>query len=213
MRERDRLSIREHRAGVEAAERAERERREAPVKAAEERLKETHRKLRDVLVERLIGRVVDPDRIAVDPSVASVRMTQRQANDYNSSEFRKYRDAHPEVHWTIELADQMSAYYSKNSLGLISANMIAELVARYAEANLLPSPPTPEPEVIPEPEPAPIETKPEEFVGRDPETGEQRTYSKRQVYMMDSETYRRTFKTLNTMAEILSVMKEQREQA
>jgi len=34
MRERDRLSIRAHRAEIEAVERAERERREAPIKEA-----------------------------------------------------------------------------------------------------------------------------------------------------------------------------------
>jgi hypothetical protein len=195
MLERDRLSLRAHRAEVEATEKAERERREAPIKEAVRKLNETHQKLREAMRERLLGRVPDPDPI-VDPAVAGVKMTRKQADDFNKSEFKTFCERNPDVFWTEELADNCGVYFAANGLQIISANLIGALIERYRDAGLLPDPPaTPEPE--PEPtqdHPAPTEAKPEVFDGWCLQSGEPRTYSAREVDRMSADEYRRAFR-------------------
>jgi hypothetical protein len=209
MRERDRLSIRVHRAEVEAQERAEREKREAPIREAEARLKETHRKLHAVTIERLQGKVKDPDRVPVDPELIRARMSRPEADKYNVAEFRKFREAHPEVYLDQQLIENLGAYWDVNGLRIVSANMMAALIDRYRDAGLLPDAPPPEPEPAPEPAHA-KPAEPETFTGIDPETGLEKVYTAREVNRMSSETFRRTFRVAGTIAECLTAMKEQK---
>lgn len=195
MLERTRQQIKRFRDEFDEHQRKERERTNAPIRAAENALIETHRKLAAVMKDRLLGTVRDPDPIAIDPAVATVRMTQQQANEFNRAEFRKYKEQHPELYWDETLVDSIGSYLDANGLKIITVSMIDAIVSRYREANLLPDAP-PAPELIePEPEPAPIEAKPEAigYAGWSLESGEPCTFSKRQVANMSADEFRRCF--------------------
>jgi len=146
--------------------------------------------------ERLLGRVPDPDRIPVDPVVANARMSRADAAKFNSAEFLKFRQQNSDVFFNEELIDQLGNYFDKNGIGIVTCSMLAALVTRYAEANLLPDSPAAEPEPEPEPtqEPAPTEAKPEVFDGWCLQSGEPRTYSAREVDRMSADEYRRAFR-------------------
>lgn len=214
MRERDRIAMRAHRDEIEAEERAERERIHAPIREAEAKLLDTHLKLTEVYRARLRGETKDPD-LFVDPAVATARMTKADANAFNANEYRKYRSAHPETYWGegSEVTDMLARYWTVNGIEIASESMFANVVGRMRDLAMLPEYPhsEPEPESQSEPEPIPA-PQPEVFEGRDPDTGEPRTYTKREVYLMSAETYRRTFPTLGTMTEVLSALRERREQ-
>lgn len=214
MRQRDRLSLREEYERREAEERAERERREAPIREAQALFADNYRKLAEVYRERLLGKVVDPDPIAVDPVTVGMKITKSQSDDFNRSEFEKYRKGHPEMEpvWLAGdglLLNRFGEYFTINGLWIVTASMLSELVERYRAAGLLPDPPEPEPAPEPEPEPKPMKTS-EVYEGRDPDTGLPRSYTKRQVYLMSSEQYARCFGKIGTVAELLSAMREQR---
>ena len=197
MRERDRLSIRAHREEIESIEQAERERVEAPIRAAEERLKESHRRLAQVYRDRLLGKVKDPDRIPVDPSVTGIRMPRAEADNFNRREFAKFKNEHLDVYWTHELLVNLGDYFHKNGLQIVTAGMIGSLIERYREYALLPDPPLPEPEPEPIAEPAkPIE--PELEHGWD-DSGNPLTLTRRQVDRLSSTEYRK-FKRLDRAA-------------
>lgn len=198
MRERERLSIRTFREEIEAEERAEKERIEAPIRAAKQKLQETAYELTKAYRERLLGNVRDPD-VFVDPAVATVRMTKAQAEAHNTEQFRMYYASHPDVYWgpNLELAKALARYWTKNGVEIATAAMFTQVIERMREYGLLPNPPAPEPEPEPEPQPEPnvVEPpKPEVFDGWDLESGEPRTYTRREVDSMDSSTYRRTFR-------------------
>lgn len=214
MRERDRLTIRAHRAEIEAAERAEREKREAPIREAEARLKETHRQLHAVMLERLLGRVPDPDRIPVDPNLIGARMSRADADAFNLREFTKFREQHPDVFWNHELLEHMGAYWEANGLQIISATMLAALVERYKDAGLLPDPPEqePAPEQVPEPEPV-QPAGPVTYTGIDWQTGREREFTQREVDRMSADEFRRAFRVAGTVAECLTAMQQQRAEA
>jgi hypothetical protein len=212
MRERDRIEWRRHRDEVEALERAEQERKEAPIRAAEAMLNETSRKLAEVMRERLLAKVQDPDRIPIDPSVATVRMTQQQADEFNRAEFRKFRESHPEVYWDHELIANVGRYLEKNALKIITASMIASIIDRFREAGLLPDPPAPEPEPVLEPEPE-QPSAPKTYIGRDWETGGEKTFSEREINRMSSQEYKRAFQIAPTIKDLFIAMSGRREQA
>lgn len=211
MSERERLALRERRAEAEAAERAERERIEAPIQAAKVQLDETYRKLVAVQRDRLLGRTKDPDPVPSDPQLNGVRMSRAAADKFNVREFTKFQEQHPEIFWTHELLEQMGAYWDANRLQIISATMLDALVSRYRDAGLLPDPPAPEPEPEPIPEPEPSEPSgPTVYTGIDPETGVERTYTEFEVNKMPSETFRKTFRVAGTIAECFTAMQRQR---
>jgi hypothetical protein len=130
MNERDRIALRHHQEEVEAEERAEKERTERPFREAEKKLQKTTRQLAAVYRERLLGTVPDPERIEICPSVATVKMTEKQAGEFNRAEFREYRELHPEVFVTPELLKQLGDYFAANGLKIITAAMVGRLVAR-----------------------------------------------------------------------------------
>jgi hypothetical protein len=214
MRHRDLLTIREHRAEVEAQERAERERIERPIREAEARLKETHRKLHAVAVERLLGKVKDPDRVPVDAELIGAKMSRTDADKFNVAEFRKFRESHPEVYLNPELLENMGAYWDANGLQIISANMLSALIDRYRHAGLLPDAPAPDPEPLPAPEPeAAKPAGPVVHIGVDWQTGREREFTRREVDRMSADEFRKFFPVARTFAEVLTAMKEQRDEA
>jgi hypothetical protein len=218
MLERDRLSIKAFREETERAERAERERREKPIREAEARFNESSRRLAAVMQERWLGRVKDPDPV-LDPTLNGIHMTRAQADAFNKNQFRHYREQNPDVYLTPELLDQFGDYWHVNGIGLVSVSMIAEIVSRYRDANLLPDPPQPEPEpepvVIPAsvPEPEPEQPSgPKVYVGRDWQTGREREFTAREVNRMSSAEYAKAFPVASTFTDLFTAMAQEREQ-
>jgi hypothetical protein len=193
MRERDRLSIQAHREEIQSLEREEREARERPIREAEEQLRQTTIRLRGVMCERLLGKLKDPDRIMVDSRVTGITMSRADADKFNRTEFAKFKDEHPDIHWTQELLVNLGDYFHKNGLQIVTAEMISTLIERYREYALLPDPPQPDPEPEPEPQPDPA-PKPEVFEGWDLDSGEPRTFTRREVDRMSADEYRRVFR-------------------
>jgi hypothetical protein len=195
MRERDRLAIQAHREEIQSLERAERERIEAPIKAAQAEINRTVNELAKVYRQRLLGTVRDPDPIGIDPSVTGIRMPRVEADAFNRREFAKYKSEHPDVFWTQELLENLGAYFAKQGLQIITAGMIESLVDRYRACGLLPDRPEPEPiaEPITERESA-KPTQPEVFEGWDLDSGEPRTFTRREVDRMSADEYRRVFR-------------------
>lgn len=194
MLDRDRRSLREFMEQEAERERLEAEERERPIREATEALRETHRKLALVERERLTT-IPDPEKWIDDAVVGpSVRMTAKQAADFNRDHAKAYRESHPNVYWSDELVDLLSAYFNKESLKLITAPMIERLVQRFADAALLPERPIePEPGPVLEEQPVAV-VEPERHFGIDPLTGAEREYSAREVARMTAEEFRRAFK-------------------
>jgi hypothetical protein len=192
MSERERLSRRrfdEEEAAIEAAEREERER---PIREAEAKLVATHRKLAALEVERLTGKIKDPERF-VDPSVASVQMTATRAHEFNMIEIVKYRTEHPEVFWSPELVNLIGEYLDRNHLKVVTATMIDNVVSRLGSVGMLPE--RPEPEPIEEQEPEPEQPKERErHVGIDLSTGEEREFSDFEINRMSADDFRKIFR-------------------
>jgi hypothetical protein len=194
MNERERLNRKRFDEDEAALEASEREQRDRPIRDAEARLIEIHRKLAALEIERLTGQVKDPERF-VDPSVASVEMTTSQAHDFNMAEVIKYRAEHPEVFWCPELVDLIGAYLDHNALQIVTASMIHSIVSRLDSVGLLPERPA-------EHEPDPIQVQPEseqprereKHIGIDLLTGEQREYTDFEVERMSGDEFRKVFR-------------------
>ena len=194
MTERDRLSLRAERERLAAEERAERERIEAPIRVAEQKLKATHLELIKVYRSRLLGEVCDSDAFC-DPAVADVRMTAKQADEFNRDEFRRYLNTHPDTFVNDELLERLGAYFDVNGLRIVSAQMIENLIERYREAGLLPERPAPESELEPVAEPeSPESPKPGLIDGWDLESGEPRKWTPRELDRLSSTDYRRALR-------------------
>ena len=197
MSERERSILRAHKAEVAAQEAAAREAAEAPIREATERLKDTHRKLAGVMRSRLQAELKDPD-VFVDPAVATVRMSEQQAADYNRQQFREYRSAHSEVYWTSELIERLGAYFDKNGLQIVSALMIDSVVQRFKEYGLLPERPAPEPSRPYMPKPTVnLNVSPARAAlvdGWDLESGEPRKWTPRELDRLSSTDYRKALR-------------------
>lgn len=199
MRERDRLSVKQHREAIEAQERAEREASERPIREAESKLQQTQRELVKVYRARLLGQVIDPDRISIDPSVQGVRMAEKQASEFNATEFRKFTAQNPELYFPHELLHNIGEYFDRNGLRIITASMLAALIDRYRDAGLLPERPAPEPEPEPESSIEPEPTVSDVEVGVDWMTGRELILTRKQVELLSADDYRR-FKRLTKAA-------------
>ncbi len=192
MSERERQSLRGANEELEADERKVREEREQPVREAEAKLTETHRKLFAIQRSTLLGEVKDADVFA-DPALSGKTMSAVEADAFNRSHFRSFRSLHPEVYFDNDLVGRMGTYFEKNGLALISAPMLERLVARYSEAGLLPDPPAPElePEQAADPESQSTSALSNLIDGWDVETGEPKQYTERQLGRLSSDAYRR----------------------
>jgi hypothetical protein len=136
-------------------------------------------------------------------------MTHKQADEFNRREFRKYREAHPDLFLNDELLDRLGKYFALDGLELITASMIESIIEHYRDAGLLPERPEPvdEPELTISMEPIAPPSGPIMHKGIDPDTGLEREYSEREVNRMSADAYRKRFPTLGTMAELLFVMR------
>lgn len=210
MTERDRLSLRAHREEVAAVERLEREERERPIREAEAKLHETSRELAKVYRARLLAEVKDPE-MPGDPALDGVIMSEADASKFNGSEFRKYKDAHPDFYWDHKLLERIGNYCELNGIGLISASILGKIVDRFREYGLLPT--RPRPELQPEPEQRPYvnltiertSAMPETYEGWDLDSGQRREYSKREVDRMSADQYRRAFRIYRDALELPNV--------
>lgn len=220
MLERDRLSIRAYREEEEARERAEQEERERPIREAEAAMNSTYRELAKVVRARLHGEVKDPD-LYLDPEVAAAKMSKEQANAFNAEQFNKFYHAHPELAAQLGTGPELEKtleivahYWTVNKIAIATERMFWNVIQRMHETGMLPGPPQPEPEPEPTPEPEPAKPAgPKVYVGRDWETGEEKTFTQREVNRMSSLDFKRAFEVAPTIRDLFIAMNDQREQA
>lgn len=196
MRERDRLALRAQREEIEAEERAERERIEAPIRAAEAKFKETSRAIALAIRERIANG--KDDEIYVSPDLVGAKMSQEQAARHNATSGKVFLERNPWFYNSPANIHALIQYFLRNSTNIIDADMWERAAKRLAEFNLFPDyrpepEPEPEPEVETERQP-PEPPKPEVFEGWDLQSGEPRTYTRREVDRMGADEYRRVFR-------------------
>ena len=204
MTHRDLLAMRERRRELEAEEAREREIRERPVKQAEIALQTTYRKLASVYRDRMLGKTPDPD-IYISDDVAGLRLTDEHTHEFNRRQCVRFREEYTDLSLSKEVVDLLGPYWERNGVTLVTADMIAAAVRRLLELGLVQKPAPPKPVPAPAPVPAKQQTTPrpdDVFLGRDPDTGRERTYTRREVDRMSADEYKRRFKVLPTFRDV-----------
>lgn len=211
MRERERIALREHRAQVEAEEQAEKDRIEAPIRAAQEKLNQTHRELYSQIRERIAhGR----DReIFVSPALARASMIHEQAAKHNAASGREFLSRNSWFYNSPANLDMLIQYFVRNGINVIDAEMWERAAERLDEYHLFPEKRSlPQPELVIEPQPEPEPTGPTLYTGVDWTTGNERQFTQREIDRMSSAEYKRAFPVAPTFRELFGAMNELREQ-
>lgn len=209
MTHRELLAMRERRRELEAEQTAEREVRERPIRQAEQELQNTYRKLATVYRDRMLGKVPDPD-FFISPEVDGLRLSDEHRDEFNRHQCVRFREQHPNLPWDRTVIDLLQRYWDANQADLISTDMIAVAVKRAMELGLVHKAP-PKPVPAPAPIPARQQTAPsprpdDTLVGRDPDTGRERTYTRREADRMSADEYRRRFKVLPTFRDLFETV-------
>jgi hypothetical protein len=198
--ERDRLAHRARMAEEAAEQAAERERIEAPIRAATEQAQELHRKIYQITRDR-IASGLDEDEfgrslVYCTPGLEGLEVPQDYAVRYVVAE---YRDFVKSAAWYYDAPANRTAVFSylqRNGFPICDQTMLERAARRLSEFDLLEARPAPEPE----PERPFVNLRieqppaPQTFEGWDDETGEPRVFTKRQVDHMSSEEYLRAFR-------------------
>ena len=185
-----------------ADRRAAEDKAEAARRAVEAEFADGHQQLAKLIRDRIAGQ--RDDECFVDQATLAVRMTQADADAFNSAEAAKYAASNPAFYPSRANRLALGGYFARNGINIVSAATLGAAVRRLSEYGLLPeSRPAPLPEALPhlpayvnlsiEPEPEQPAVEPE-GMGWDIETGEPRFYSPLQIERMSIETYRRAFR-------------------
>jgi hypothetical protein len=201
----------------EAAEQHDRDREReeteaAEVAALEAQATEAHRKIRSLVKER-IEKIAD-DEVFLDPETVGLRMEMAEAREYNREQAAIFVENNPSYYPCPANLEKITGYLSRNGIQIASHLTLAKAFERLRDFGLLEERPISEPEVKSAerlsytPTPAPrIEeiSKPDRasmFIGIDPLTGMERSFSPKEVDSMTSAEYRKSFKVGN-IADIL----------
>jgi hypothetical protein len=194
--ERQRLAARQRREELAAEEEA----RMAPVRAAEAKLKDTHRKLAAIQRDTL----TNPEIIDIEPFISegfeNGEMSWEDAKIFNGWNAKKFMENHPEFLPSDRNLETIGQYFDRNKLFITTLEMIENLYQRMVDAGVgfdqrPPEPEAPSAKLRPYVNlniaRAPVAPT---YEGWDVDTGEKRTYSEWQVRHMSSETFKRTFR-------------------
>jgi hypothetical protein len=200
MRERDRISSLQHRQELAEIEAAEKERIEAPIRAAEAKLNATLLELRKVEIEAIQSRR-DDEIFLGELDGASMTVEQAAANNEAAAnsfvaDNADYRDNYK----NDSNRDVLLSYLERNGVNIWSVAILNAAFNKLKGLGLLtenPAPAVPTPAVrstyIPE-----TPKVPETYEGWDQLTGLPRTYTKREAYLMSGDEYRRNFRIVDT---------------
>lgn len=192
MRSRDSQSLKEFMAEEARLFAAEQERKNRPVREAEEKLNEAARSLYALEKETVLTRK-DPE-IFVDPLYAyPFTMNKADAKKFNADQYREYMEQHPEYFHCQSNLDALSDYFERNGLQIVSALTLAKAVDRLRAFHLIEDKPI-EPEPEEQPVIAPVIAEPNVHIGIDPLSGREREYTTWEVERMSSDEFRRAFK-------------------
>lgn len=204
MRQRDRLSIRAFQDEEEARERAERERKEAPIREATKTFNHNFRKLHAVTRERISQN--RDDELYITPELRNAKMPNAEALQFNKSEAARFVRECPEYegYRSDDTFQAISDYFERNGIRIADAPTIRAAFYRLKEYGLIhPRLPESEPEPVVEPveinNPALVEELPEGWMrGFDLDTGAERDYSPVEIDRMPADTFRRVFRILSS---------------
>jgi hypothetical protein len=208
MRERDWEIVRARRAEVEAAEAAERERIDAPIRAAEKVLQENHAKLIAVQRENIL-KLKDAE-VFISPELLGAHMSHAEAEANNLKAVNAFVascDEYREKYKTTENGNKILDYLvERNGVNIFDAATLNAAFVKLRDLGILDEIPTPEPAPVHRtPVPATVGAKkPEVFQGWDPATDLPITLTKRQVDLLSADEYRRFAKVRNADLDLRS---------
>lgn len=188
--------MRQHREEVEAAERAERERREAPIREATQKLQDTHRKLREIERER-IDKLKDDD-IYVSPHLKGARMSESAAASHNERTARQFLKDNGDWYYNSHANNvYLVDYFIRNDVSIIDEAMYDKAARKLMDLDLFPDKrPEPESATVPAPAPEPESrpTEPELIDGWCLNTGEKKKWRPFDLDRLSSRDYRRALR-------------------
>lgn len=204
--ERDRLAYRAWQEELAAEEAAEKERIEAPIRAATEEANRLHRELHSVMRERILNlEDVDEQGVSlvwIDPTYVNLQMPWNMAGPLIADNYQQFCREESLWYWhdpARKNMRQLFNYLERNGVQISSVEMFRRAARRLDSFGIFerrpPEPPKPKREYVnltvePTPEPA----RPATYTGYDLETGLEREYTAREVDAMSSDTYRRVFR-------------------
>lgn len=196
-------TIKKVRAEEDEEQRRGEEERQRPIREAEERLTETHRKLATVGRDEVLNGQPDP-WWETPADVLNISMGLDEAKEFVRGQAKIFKAAHPEYFPCKENFDTITDYLVAQRTPIPTASCFALAVERLNSLGLLKQ----RPEPAPEPQPVPVQqsTEPEPQQvgltdGWDIETGQPRKYSEREIEHMSSAEFKKAFRMWATRDE------------
>ncbi|HEY1804951.1 MAG TPA: hypothetical protein VGG45_10775 [Terracidiphilus sp.] len=173
-------------------EEAEKERVEAPIREMQSKLRESSSALAREVTNKILHS--KDDEIYISASLIGAHKSVEATKKFNGESFQTFVARAPWFYNSQANRDALIEYFVRNDVFIVDAEMFERAARRLTEFYLFPDE-RPEPEPIPEQEPEAVKpTEPEIFEGFDPETGNTRMYTKREVDRMSADEYRRVFR-------------------
>ncbi len=177
--------------------RREQEERQRPVREAETKLIETHRKLHSLEKGEVVAGRKDPGWV-LPPSADGLNMSMEQAQEFNRKSSEQFVAEHPEYYPTRKNADSLQDYLAAQKIGIVTPECWAQAFERLSAFGLLEERPqsVEAPPSVEEPESEPVELKPDEKLtpGFDLITGAPKMWSEKELWHLSSADLKRAFK-------------------
>jgi hypothetical protein len=131
-------------------------------------------------------------------SAKGLRMSKEKLSAFMERESSAFCEHNPEYFPTTRNLEAISAYIADQGIGIPDESCFRQAWLRLRELGLIEERPAPAP--VPEPiaalviEQALAPTEPELTAGYDPETGEPRNFTQREIWNMDSITFKKAFR-------------------
>ncbi len=186
-----------------AAKRREAEETAEAARLVEEESKyaETSKELGKVMRERLTK--MPDDGVFIEPSTLDVRMTKKEAHEFNRKEAAIFQQRNPNLcPLTDATIDALQGYFDRNAIKIVSALTIEAAYQRLRDYGLIEDrqAPVPGPQPVAKPQRVNLEierpqTRPDpgKPIGIDPFTGEPREYSQWEVNRMTADQFKKVF--------------------
>jgi hypothetical protein len=129
-------------------------------------------------------------------SAAGLKMSIEQAKKYARQQAEHFVGENPEYHRTQKNFETIASYLADQGVEIPTAETLKLAWERLRSFGMIEErmAPVPTPEPVSENPPESIPSKPELVDGFDPDTGEPRKYSQREIWKMDSMTFRKAFR-------------------
>ncbi len=221
MSERERQSLREHKATEDAArleaerpareaqEQAEREQRQRE-RAEQERTERQTAYWRDAVLN-------SPDaRLFVSEGLVAASMKKSEADALNANSVQQFVAENPwyRDYKTPANSEALLAYLDLNRIQIFDAPTLKAAFVRLRDLGILSKKVTPETKPTTAPKHTVVSsqsTGPVKYKGRDYETGLEREFTAREVDRMSADDYKRAFHVASTVGELFASIADQRQ--